>query len=233
MSALREVEETLARVIPGAKPEIFIEWGTPYAEIIRRAEAWKADLVVVGSQGATGLPRLLLGSVAERVVRHAHCQVLVARPGKARGVVMAATDLSDPSLPAVSAGAAEAKRMHSRFVLAHAMDFSGIGLMAAASAPFGSAPVLPSADTVRETRSAFEGTLRDIVAKLAVEAESIVLEGSPAAIIAQHAADIGAELLVVGTHGRTGLSRVALGSVAERLVRLAPCSVLVVRLGQP
>jgi universal stress protein E len=229
--ALRDLEQTLARVIPGAKPEIFVEWGSAYAQIVRRAESWQADLIVVGSRGATGLPRLLLGSVAERVVRHAHCKVLVARPATARGVVMAATDLSDPSLPAVAAGAAEATRMSSRFVLVHAIDFSGLGLMAVASAPFAAPPVLPGADAVREMRSAFEGTLRDIVAKLAVEAESIVLEGSPAAVIAQHAADIGAELLVVGTHGRTGLSRLALGSVAERLVRLVPCSVLAVRQG--
>ncbi|ABC81221.1 universal stress protein [Anaeromyxobacter dehalogenans] len=56
-----------------------------------------------------------------------------------------------------------------------------------------------------------------------------VLAGSPAAEILQHARDEGVDLLVVGTHGRTGLKHLVLGSVAERVVRQAPCSVVVVR----
>ena len=57
---------------------------------------------------------------------------------------------------------------------------------------------------------------------------SMVHWGDPAAEIVRHARDAGSDLLVVGTHGRTGLPRVVLGSVAERVVRLAPCPVLVI-----
>lgn len=75
----------------GRDAEIFVEQGTPYAEIVRRAEAWKADIVVVGSHGQSGLERVF-GGVAERVVRYAHCRVLVARKTSAHGWVLAATD---------------------------------------------------------------------------------------------------------------------------------------------
>jgi nucleotide-binding universal stress UspA family protein len=53
--------------------------GTPYREIIDAADETKADLIIMGTQGRTGLTRLLIGSTAERVVRHAHCPVLVVR----------------------------------------------------------------------------------------------------------------------------------------------------------
>lgn len=61
-------------------------------------------------------------------------------------------------------------------------------------------------------------------------ARSLVRTGSPAAVIARTAEEEGADMVVVGTHGRSGLDRLLLGSVAERVVRLAPCPVLVVKM---
>lgn len=60
----------------------------------------------------------------------------------------------------------------------------------------------------------------------------VLLEGDPAAEIARYAADAGTDIIVIGTHGRTGADRAAMGSVAERVMREAPCSVLVVKLPQ-
>ena len=59
--------------------EAFVEEGEPYATIVKRAEAFGADLIVAGSHGRTGLSRMLLGSVAEKIVRHSPCPVLVVR----------------------------------------------------------------------------------------------------------------------------------------------------------
>jgi nucleotide-binding universal stress UspA family protein len=63
------------------KPSVqeFLEFGNPSAEIIKAARAWPADLIVVGSHGRGGVDRIFLGSVAESVMRHAHCPVLVVR----------------------------------------------------------------------------------------------------------------------------------------------------------
>jgi nucleotide-binding universal stress UspA family protein len=58
----------------------------------------------------------------------------------------------------------------------------------------------------------------------------VLLEGDPAGEIARYAADAGIDVIVIGTHGRTGVDRLVMGSVAERVMREAPCSVLVVKL---
>lgn len=64
---------------PGLSVETSVREGDPRTEIVGAADDWNADLIVVGSHGRTGLKRLLLGSVAEAVVAHAHCSVEVVR----------------------------------------------------------------------------------------------------------------------------------------------------------
>lgn len=221
--------EQLATCLPGAKAEIFIERGSGYAGIVRCAEAWAADLVVVGSHGRTGLPRLLLGSVAEQVVRHAHCPVLVARATTHRGVVLAATDLSDPSMPAISAAAEEARRRKARLVVVHAVAFGSIEVTLEEIVRDITRRG-PGGNIDAQIRNNVEADLQRALAKCGAEGETRVVDGVPAAAIVRAADELGAELIVVGTRGRTGLARVALGSTADRIVRAAACSVLAVRL---
>ncbi|MEO8874224.1 MAG: universal stress protein, partial [Polyangiaceae bacterium] len=104
--------------------EVFLDQGVDYAEITRRAQSWKADLVVVGTHGSTPLGHLLLGSTTERVARYSPCPVLVTRAGPENGVVIAATDFSDPSIPAVVTGSKEALRLETSLVVVHAVDFT-------------------------------------------------------------------------------------------------------------
>jgi nucleotide-binding universal stress UspA family protein len=229
------LDDKVRSVVGSGEVTVFVEQGVDYAEIIRRAEAWSADLLVVGSQGHTGLPRLLLGSVAERVVRYASCPVLVVRPGPERAIdgqhcVLVATDLSDPSLPAVAAGVEEARRLGARLVVAHSLDLSESVWGAAVGNLFGSTPVVPSEEVQRSVRDAMRTTLRQALDQLGATGEVAVLDGSPASAVVRYATELNAGLLVIGTHGRTGLARVALGSVADRIVRTADCSVLTVRL---
>jgi nucleotide-binding universal stress UspA family protein len=63
-----------------------------------------------------------------------------------------------------------------------------------------------------------------------IEVQHLLLEGDPAGEIVRHVQQTGVDLVVMGTHGRTGLERLLLGSVAEKVLRDAPCSVLVVKL---
>jgi nucleotide-binding universal stress UspA family protein len=85
-AAAREAEGMLARWradaerLAGKSVESAVVVGTPAEELVRWADDHRADLLVVGTHGRKGLPRLVLGSVAERVVRAAPCPVLVARP---------------------------------------------------------------------------------------------------------------------------------------------------------
>jgi len=75
-----QLSEQVAQIAgPDVEAGVEVDFGVPDTAIVRKAEALQAQLLVVASRGATGLRRLLFGSVAERVVRHAHCPVLVVR----------------------------------------------------------------------------------------------------------------------------------------------------------
>ncbi len=213
--------------------EVLLDEGTPHAVIVQQAETWKADLVVVGSHGATGLARVLLGSVAERVVRHAHAPVLVARPISKSGEVLVGTDFSDPNLPAVAAAAWEAKREQRRLTILHSIEIPTMASMSSyLSVPFGGIAYGGlDAEAMASLETMIDGRLRDVLAEAdATEGARTVVWGPPGAALIHAAERLNAELVVVATLGRTGLRRLLVGSVAETVVRAAPCSVLVVRL---
>ena len=209
--------------------EVYVERGEPYAEIVRCAETCGADYIVVGSHGRSRLARFVLGSVAERVTRYAHCSVLVARPSPSGGVVLAATDLSDPSLPAITAGADAARRRGARLVVVSALDWTPPAAIPAAGV-IAAIPPLPPPELVQQASDVLRSTLEQAMERIGVTGEARVLVGSPASMIVACAEELGAELIVMGTHGRTGLARLSLGSVAERVIRGAGCSVLAIRL---
>ena len=233
VQARQLIEQEISRSLGRSDVEIFIERGNAYAEVVRRAETWGADLVVVGSHGRTGLSRVVLGSVAEKILRYAHSPVLVAREAKKSGVVLAATDLSDPSLPAVAASAEEARRRGAKLTVLFVVDLTAAAFAAAAGGLFGAIGALPPAALQRETQEALQKTLESALERFGATGEPLVRQGAPASVITETAEELGAELLVIGTHGRTGVARVALGSVAERVVRTAGCPVLAVRLTTP
>lgn len=225
------VQRLLERAAPQGSPQVFFERGGAAGSIVRTAQAWGADLIVTASRGHSALGRVLIGSVAGSVVRYAHCAVLVVRrqPEPAR-CVLAATDLSGQSLPAIQVAAEEATRLGLPLKVAYAIDASWVAFNAyttsvlAMAAP--ATPVIPEGPQ----REAAQVALAGAIGSLGVSATPLVLDGHPRDAIVDGARSEGAALVVIGTHGRTGLSRVLLGSVAESVVTHATCSVEVVRL---
>ncbi len=211
------------------KVEAFLEDGEGYAAIVKRAEAFGADLVVVGSHGRTGLSRMLLGSVAEKVVRHAPCAVLVARKSAAEGPVIASTDFSDASKPGLRAAAMEAARAGSPLVAIHVFPLAWPGATPYAVDAAGLSAALSDTEALRHATDDLDKAIAEATRGLLVQAKGEVLVGDPATLVVQRAEDLGARLVVVATHGRTGLSRMLMGSVAERIVQLVHTSVLAVR----
>jgi nucleotide-binding universal stress UspA family protein len=180
-------------------------------------------VVVGGKVDHKGLH--ILGGSAEHVVRYAKCPVLVARRSPA-GKILAATDFSDPALPAIEAGAAEARRRKSDLAIIHAID-----LLPVAGPFYGDFYSMPPMELSDQMRKIWQQRLDESVHQFKAKGGGLLPDGPAAPAILSAAAKLPAQLLVVGTHGRTGLSRlIALGSVAEAVVRAAPCSVLVVRL---
>lgn len=210
---------------------VFIEHGSDYSELIRRAEEWRADLIVVGSHGRSGLNRIFSPSVAERVVRHAACPVLVARE-RAPGSVLVATDLSDPSLPAIEAGAREAARGGRRLVVVHVTETLS-WRTEPAMALLGANPVSETPEIAEERALLARQIIEAALARFGAKGEVRIVSGDATTQILELVESLPAELLVVGTRGRGAVSRVMLGSVAAELVQSAPCSVLSVRLEPP
>lgn len=214
---------------PRYEAEMAVRVGRPDASVVRFAEEHEVDVVVIGATGHSGLARLLLGNTAERIVRHAHCSVLVARVSPPSDHVLVATDLSEAALPAVARAKLEAEQRNARLHLLHVMDFSAFGWVAAASPLGGVALPLPP-EQLAQMRSLATETLGALGGP---DAAVHVQEGSPKRSIVSLSESLPAGLVVVGTHGRTGLARMALGSVAEAVARTAHCSVLVVRTPAP
>jgi nucleotide-binding universal stress UspA family protein len=209
--------------------EVFVEQGSNYAELVDRAEKWRADLIVVGNHGRAGLKHFFLSSVAEQVARHAPCTALIART-HGDGAVLVATDLSDPAQLALEAGAREAVRRKRPLVVLHATDS-----LARRSAPamslLGVNPTFETAQISEERNSLARQIIDATLRRLGTVADVHVVSGDPATEILRLAEALPAELLVLGTRGRTGVSRIMLGGVAASMVQSATCSVLAVRAG--
>jgi nucleotide-binding universal stress UspA family protein len=199
--------------------ELLIEYGTAHSAILRAAERVGAGLIVVGH----GSQEHSLSGTSERVVRHAHCPVLVARPNR-KGCVLAATDFSDPANPAIDAAASEAARRGLELNLIHAIDLVPYFVVSD-----GMVPATLSADFSKEMYQTMQTRLDECAARVSAK-KGILVTGSADTEILSASVNLPADLVVVGTHGRSGLTRLALGSVAEAVVRGARCSILVVRL---
>lgn len=212
---------------------VIIGTGTASRFLVEQAERLHAMMVVVGSRGLSGLQRLLLGSVAERVVELAHAPVLVARAKAVHtGLVLAGTDFSDAANVAVDAASEIVRHLQGRLALLHSLDIFpppafGVGT------PFGASIVTMPPEAVVDVRAAAMRMLEETLTHhVGVNGMPLVEEGPSARALVRKAEEIDADLIVVGTHGRTGVSRLLLGSVTETVVRAARCSVLVVRQGE-
>jgi nucleotide-binding universal stress UspA family protein len=203
----------------------FLE-GSPWHELVELGIAQQVDLIVIGTHGRTGLKRLVVGSVAEKVVRHAASSVLVVRAnpdGPTFDHVLCPVDLSEDTSQIVERAEQLAQPNGIGIDLLHALQ-----LPLAASGD----PLLADHITAMDARATaqLERYADEVRNRKRVGVRSEVLTGNPSELIlAKAEEDRTIDLIAVGSHGRTGLKRLVMGSVAENLVRHAPCSVLVVR----
>jgi nucleotide-binding universal stress UspA family protein len=209
--------------------DLIVDEGAPYASILTHAEKWLADLIVVGSQGKTMVPEARLGGVANKIIRYAHCPVLIARHCEGSHNIVAGTDFSDPALPAIRTAAAEAQRTGGELTIVYCLGLvwpaAGITSMALGGNPF---------NISDKQVNILEGTamekLADALNRLHIHGRSSVTTGAAEFALIETAAHLKADLLVVGTARGTALRRLLPGSVAETVAIQAPCSVLMVRL---
>jgi nucleotide-binding universal stress UspA family protein len=205
---------------------VMVEDGAPAETIVRQTDIVGADLIVVGAIGATGRSRFF-GSVSESVVKRAHVSVMVARPGGETGRILFATDFSSPAEPAAQLAADEAVRRCAKITVVHSIEMVGPEL--AMGEPAALPPITFGAYPIAEMREAAQKRLAATLVHLGISGDIAVTEGPPSDAIVRVATEQEADLIVIGTSGRRGLDRLLLGSVAVKVVRDAPCSVLVAR----
>lgn len=222
--------------------------GRPRRAILEYADDIDADLVAMGTHGRTGIRRFVIGSVTEHVLRRADAPVLTARaeavedegeePAEDDGGAAASpfhpaaidrvllpTDGSPESESAVEHAAAVAEACDASVRVLSVVDTRA---MAAQSELAPSETVIRSLE--EQSTHAVETAAEQLEAA-GVDVETDVIQGAPSETICEAAADGGADLVVMGTRGRSGLDRVLLGSVTERTVRHAPVPVVTVRAG--
>jgi nucleotide-binding universal stress UspA family protein len=182
----------------------------PVREIAAQAEESQCDLVVMGRRGVHWLERLMLGEAAARVIGHVHCSVLVV-PAAAdmwqRGILLAVDGSRCSDAAAVAAGQ----------------------LARRCGLPLTVLTVCASDEMQCDMARDIADRVRDLLRQDGVPADSLVAEGPPHRAILDAAASSDCDLIVLGSHGRTGLDRLLMGSVSQQVVTHASCPVLVVK----
>ena len=201
------------------------------AAILEYASEVGADLVVMGTHGRRGFTHVLLGSVAEEVLRHAACAVLTVRelrepkPPEAIERILVPVDFSAPSRDAVRVARTLAAARGASVQLLHVVEEA----------------IVP--DFYMEGR-VYKPLFSEDFRKRAVEAlgvfaqeaggpdapmERFAVDGQATHEIVEFAREHGAGLVVISSHGLTGLAHLLQGSVAEKVARMAPCPVLTLK----
>lgn len=216
----------IARLPEPVRGEVHRWEGQPAEAIAEHSRDY--DVIMTGTHDRRGVSHLVLGSVAERVVRWSHTPTLVMRGDPREGPlkVACAVDMRDRA-PAIVARAVDyADRLNAVLDLVHVEDLS-----LASSYAFDSAVQALFIENIMRCRTEDEKRLQEMIAHLPEgrRGRAIVEDGDPALRLAAIGADY--DLVLIATHGRTGLDRWWLGSVAEGTVRRCTRSVLVFPLG--
>lgn len=213
----------------GDEVGIEIETGVAHELIVQSANELGGGLIVLAATGKGG-PKLkapFLGSVALHVARHAPASVLICRPRRPGGPVIAATDFSDTTPGVLRSAVAEARERDASLVLLHCLD-TGMPELAIGDPGVAPAVTMP-AELYEAALPAVRSRLAALLPEIPVRKEAMVVQ-EPAVIgIPNAAAKIGADLVVVGAPHRSAVGRFVLGSVADAAVRNCPSSVLVTR----
>lgn len=198
--------------------------GVPWAEVIALLEGQAFDLCVLGTHGRTGLSRILLGSVAEKIIRHAPCSVLAVRPdGEVRPFSHALVPTDFSSSAHLACDEAAVLVPDGKITLLHVLEL-----------PTSYRGEIRDADFARDLdRQAADALGREVARLRGITTAKVSFVSrigyAGVETLAALDGDPTIDLVVMGSHGRTGIKRALLGSVAEKVARHARCPVFVAR----
>jgi nucleotide-binding universal stress UspA family protein len=229
-SVRAQVMASFARAT-GVHVDVLVDNGHPVKQILERARSLPADLIVIGTHGASGFERLVLGSVTEKILRQAPCPVLTVPPHAHTTStlpfkrLLCAMDFSDPSLAALDLAFSLAQQGDADLTILHVFEWPAEG-----------EPLIYRSFSVPEYLQELE---RDAEARLdALIPESVrescrphlrVSHGKAYREILRIASQEASDLIVMGVHGRNPFDLMLFGSTTNQVVRCATCPVLTLR----
>ncbi|HWR89540.1 MAG TPA: universal stress protein, partial [Dissulfurispiraceae bacterium] len=217
--ALSDARE--AALSAGAMIKTVYEEGEPYERIVDLAEAENCDLIVTGRTGKGGIKKTLIGSVAARVIGYSRTDVLVVPPEAEIGwsKILFATDGSKFSEEA------EAKAID--FAKSYGSQLKVIRVVDVPAEFYAESP--NTLETMIEKARMGVVKIKRRAESEGVDTETFIGQGESPDIILNFAKEMEIGTIILGSHGRTGLRRLLMGSVAEKVIGYAPCPVLIAR----
>ncbi|WP_256290278.1 universal stress protein [Halobellus inordinatus] len=211
----------------GISTQQAVKTDIPHKAILRYATEQEIDLIVMGTHGRTGVERYLLGSVTEKVVRLSDVPVLTVKTEDDGNVtypytdILVPTDGSEGAEAAIGPAVSVASRYDARIHAYSVIDTVAIGVDVRSGAIL---------EALEESAQSAVDTIEEQATQASVSAVETAIEyGSPYRGIRSYVEEHDIDLVVMGTHGRSGLERYLLGSVAEKTVRTSPVPVMTVR----
>ncbi len=229
-AAMQQFSES---AVAGRVPvECELAHGSTATEILAKAEALPADLVIVGTHGRSGFERLMLGSVTEKVLRKAACPVMTVPRDSADADtdpsflfkrIVCAVDFTDSSMRALRHAISMAQEADAALTVVHVIEIPADG------------HEMPALDGyVAEAQTTARARLSSAIpeeVRAYCTIDTVMPLGKPYREILRVANERKANLLVIGVHGRGAIDRMLFGSTAQQLVRMASCPVLTLRKG--
>jgi nucleotide-binding universal stress UspA family protein len=215
----------------GVRTRFSVEEGAPVSTILEAASADHSQLICLGTHGREGFERIVLGSVAEKILRKAGCPVLtVSEPGEERTVkdasfknILCAVDFATLSLKAVEFSLSLAQEAGGRLTLFNALEW------------FSEEPGWEAAISVSDYRAQMEERVKERLDEIVptdvrdwCEVETVVRSGKPYRELLALAEERGVDLIVMGVRGRNPLDLMLFGSTTQHVVRHAFCPVLTI-----
>jgi nucleotide-binding universal stress UspA family protein len=231
MGELLEKQEValppLKRVVLAGTPS------EPAADVIvEYAKTNEVDFIVMGTHGRRGMRRLLLGSVTEEVVRRSPCPVLTTRTHKdawslpRADRILVPVDFGSSTRQIIGVASRMAEHYGAAITLAHVVNleyYPYYGFGSDAYPEIKKSMIEASEEKLIELATELQGAGLDVSWK--------TIKGHPAAALRQLAEEADIDLIVIGSHGRSGFDRAMVGSVSEKVLRSAHCPVMIVNTG--
>ncbi len=203
----------------------------PAHVILEYARENDIDLIVMGTHGRRGIGHLFIGSVAEEVVRFADCSVLTIKEAKdpqaieSLNNILVPTDFSDYAQHAFTYAKEIASFYGAKLQLLHVIEQTALPSFY----EYGEKSIYNISSNIRDkTKEAMERMLKETKGP-EVKIETHIIEGHAAKDIINFTTTHDIDLIVIATHGLSGIEHLLLGSITEKVVRFAPCPVFTVK----